>query len=185
LVIALVALLVPLGVNIASWWPQKWGKIAVILVLTSFAPRLAWGWSEYLGQTWTRKGAHIDNEQLAFLARVRQMTRWEDLLLVNPDNEYNEAVSLYPALAGRRTWVSGLQVLETHDLDLSERVQDAREVIHGTRLPIVWQTARDRQMDWIVLDAWDLEHERDYAMPIASVEAEWRAEEGVIIKVER
>lgn len=185
LVIAGVALLIPLGVNMAYWWENKWGKLAVILVLGSFVPRLAWGWSEYLGQTWTRQGAHISNEQLALLTQVRQMTTWEDLLLVNPDNEFNEAVSLYPALAGRRTWVSGQQVLATHDLDFSEREQGAREVIHGTRLPVAWQAARDRQIDWIVLDAWDLEHQRDCAMPIATVEAAWRGEEGVVIEVEK
>ncbi len=185
LIIAGVALLIPLGVNLSAWWEHKWGKIAVIVVLASFLPRLAYGWSEYIGQTVDGKGVWITSEQLDFFARVKSMTAWEDVLLVNPDNDYTVAASVYPALAGRRTWVSARQVLETHDLDFSEREQQARDVIHNVNVTSAMSIAADIGADWIVLDEWDAEHERDYAMPVATVEAVWRGSEGVIIKVER
>jgi len=81
--------------------------------------------------------------------------------------------------------VSARHVLATHDLDLSEREQQARDVLHGMNARHAMSLAADLGVDYIVLDEWDHEHERDYAMPIATAAAVWRTDGGALIRVER
>ena len=182
LIIAAVALLIPLGVNCHVWWRTIGGKIFVIALLASFLPRLAYNWSEYLGQSLDGHGRVVNCSELELLANLQKYTTWDDILLVNPDNDRVRAGSLYPALAGRRTYVSSQIVLETHDLKLPEREQAARDVLHDTRLDIAFGLARDLGVDYVVLDDWDLMHE-NWEMPIASREAVWRSEAGAIIPI--
>ena len=135
LVIAGIAMLVLLGVKLAGWWQEnKVKQVLAIAVLLRLAPRTIRNSSFYWQATWqpTDKVAReYSNERLQLLAKLQELTDWQEVILVHPDNQDLRAAAVVPALAGRKTFLSNEVILATHNWDYSEREQQVKSVFEA------------------------------------------------------
>ena len=182
LVIALVALLFPLGVVLADWWQSKKWRWLALIVLISFWPRTAHNWWYFVtSAAQARENRLISQPQLVLLDKIRESAAWDEVVMVNVDNDEMEAASILPALAGRRTFLSDQGILRTHNVDYATQEAQVRTVLRDPPDEAM-VLADDLGIKYIYLEARDLVGNR---YPVATAEAVYRGDEGIIIPVVR
>ena len=160
LVIAAVALLVPLGVLLSTWWQRRGGRWLVGVVLVLLAPRTLDNACFYAIQTLTRQPhavRHYETARLALLAKLQQVTTWSDVILVNYDNQDLRAASVVPALAGRKTFLSNQDILATHSLDFASREQRVRDIFEVETVEDFLARASELSVKYVYLETYDVD----------------------------
>jgi hypothetical protein len=124
-VIAAIALTIPLGLSVTSWWEGCWWqKILALLVIVLLAPRTLHNSFFHLRQSLNGEPANYkaySPVQLELLQALAQRTSFNDLIGCGSSNQDLINASVIPGLAGRRTYLSNQSILSSHNVDFSER----------------------------------------------------------------
>jgi hypothetical protein len=131
-IIAALALTIPLGLMLASWWQRRWlGKALVILVLLLLAPRTLRNSVYYLQQYALGEPgeyALYPPARLELLQALNRVTSFTDVIGSNDDNQDLRHASVIPALAGRRTYLTNQFILDSHNVDYALKEWHLAEV---------------------------------------------------------
>ena len=114
-----------------------------------------------------RESRLVSAQQLVLLDKIRELASWDEVVMVNVNNDEMEAASILPALAARRTFLSDLGILRTHNVDYATReaqVQTVLRVSPGDAMTL----ADDLGVKYIYLEARDLVGNRH---PVATAAA--------------
>ena len=182
LIIAAVSLLIPMGVVLAHWWKGKWTRWWTVIVMILLMPRAIDNSVYYFLETVTkseRSAYYYSQERLELLEWLRTHSRWSEIVMVNAlENQDVRAASVIPALAGRKTYVSGEKILETHNVDFAEKEEQMKHVFEQESEQEWLSMLRDLGVTWVYLEQSERERLRFELSEVA-----FANEAGVIVRV--
>lgn len=197
-ILAGVALLIPLGVNLANWWDEnkkrtRWQKIClwvrrglVMVVLILLAPRTIRNVIHYWQITDEQRNYEVgycNNEKLEIFEKTRELTVVNEVIGVRPRGSF-EGASTIPGLAARKTYLSNQFILESHNYDFEEKNAKMKEIFEKSEIGDFKNSLRELGVGTVVLMGEDREKMNAGLIENLTKEAVFQNSEGMIIKID-
>ena len=162
------------GLNLAHLWLTD-SKIKyvlrplVIILLILASLRTGEKWSYNLKTTFNQKADVVFSEsQLQAYSFIRSNTSSDSLFQTIPLDGYNTYSSAFSAFTSRSTYLSGQNILETHDLDFNELEKNLIDAWSKTNLNDFQQAFHQLEISYIYLNP----EEKDKIFKQLSINAE-------------
>lgn len=172
LILAVTALSILLGVNLACWWEEStvkkrwlrwsitWGRrVLVVVIVGLLLPRTVHNWWWYSERTWQGKeeAGFYGNELLELLEAVKMESDEQTLVAVAPANERMRRASVVPGLAGASTYLSNQFILKTHNYDYESKETKMKEIFAEIDVKYFSASLRDLGISTVLLEEKDIE----------------------------
>jgi len=132
----------------------KWFFILLIILFT--IPRVVVEWKNNINNILSHKGFIIENAELEGLDFLRKKTDRNSIVFVDNRKFPMSNTSPYISfLTDRPIFLSGLGILNSHGIDISERLKLAQIVVVSREVEIVKKVLLDNKIKYILMSAQD------------------------------